>query len=335
MLSDCFVSVVAPLYNQARIIESFTDDLLAVLQHTYTNFEVLLIDDGSTDTTPTLVSQLLKRHPFIRYIRLSRHFGQEVAISAGLDSVIGDYVVVMLPETDPPDLIPTIVDMARKESAIVHGVRRKRSDEPFWISLGASLFYWYCDRVLQLNLPRNSTTYCVLNRQAVNAIIRIKDSSRYLRVFSGYVGFSRQSFVYDELRRGGGPAPRRLLPSLNLAIDIIVTNSTHPLRFVSLLGVFASMLNLLYMLYVVAIFLYRRDVAEGWTTTSLQNAGMFFFLCLILAVISEYIGRILAEARDRPLYYVLEEHNSSMMVEDQDRRNVVRESLYVDTDQIR
>jgi dolichol-phosphate mannosyltransferase len=325
--SDCFVSVVAPLSNDGEIVEAFVAETLAVLGANYANYELTLVDDGSTDDTVERVKALLPRERCIRLIRLSRRFGQEIAISAGLDTVIGDFVVVMLPDSDPPGLIPRMVEQSRGGSGIVFGIRASREGEPWLLRAGTSLFYDLCNRVLDLGLPRNSTHFRVLSRQAVNAVIQIKDRFRYLRTLSAYVGYDNQSFVYETISRRARRQRKSLWEAVNLAISIIVANSVQPLRLVSWLGVLISGMNLLYIGYIILIYLFKPNVAEGWTTESLQSATMFFFLFLILAAICEYLGRLLGESRDRPLYFVMAEHNSSVLMVDAERRNVVGESV--------
>lgn len=325
--SDCFVSVVAPLYNDAEIVEAFIVEVIIILQENYSNFELVLVDDGSTDHTGVKVTSLLNRYKCIRLIRLSRRFGTEIAIASGLDSIIGDFAVVMLPDSDPPQLIPEIVLQAREGQGVVFGIRKDRSGEPFMIRVATHLFYWLCRKILNLSLPENSTHFRVLSRQAVNALIQIRDRHRYLRLLSTYVGYTNQSFYYTSINRYGRPKTKGFFEALDLGIGIIVTNSTHPLRFVSGMGLFAGTLNVVYVAYVMAIYFFKDRVAEGWTTLSLQTAGMFFFVFLILTVLSEYVGHILEESKERPLYYVLEEKNSSVLIADQERRNVVKDSV--------
>jgi glycosyltransferase involved in cell wall biosynthesis len=321
---DCFVSVVAPLSNCGPFLTSFVDEVMGVLQLSYTNYELVLVDDGSEDDTPERVKACLTRHPCIRYIRLSRKFGTEIAIASGLDSVIGDFTVVMLPECDPPALIPEMVAQARAGQGVIFGVRRDRRGDPLWLRLGAFFFYWLARRLFHWVLPRNSTQFRVLSRQAVNAITRIKDRYRYLRLLSFHVGYANQSFAYTPEWRGGRRT-RGFWDSVGLAIGMVVAHSTHPLRWVTWLGVGASLLNLLYMGYAVGIYLFKPNVAPGWTTLSLQVSGMFFLMFLILTVLAEYLGRLVEESTNRPLYHVLEERNSNVLVAER-RMNIVTES---------
>jgi glycosyltransferase involved in cell wall biosynthesis len=324
---DVFVSVVAAVRNDAVIVQDFIRETLTVLDGTCAYYELLLIDDGSTDGTVQRVQDLLDTLPCIRLIRLSRHFGDEIAVYAGLESAIGDYVVTLMPATDPPSLIPELVETVMRSGGIVIGVRNSARREPFTSRLGAKLFYAICNRFLGLEVPEQSTHFRALSRRALNALLQIKDKYRYMKVFSTYIGYQHQTFAYGPAARPGSAAPQRgFRTSVNLAVNVMVANSTRLLRLVTGLGVVASGLNLLYMLYIVGIALFKKHVAEGWITLSAQNAGMFFFICIILSVLGEYIGRILAETQDRPLYYVMEERSSAVLVLEPQQKNVVTES---------
>lgn len=325
-IKDSFVSVVAPLHNDADIIEAFINETMRILVGNYADYELVLVDDGSSDATVERANALLREHRCIRIIRLSRNFGREAAIAAGLDSVIGDYVVVMLPCTDPPGLISEIVHKARTSGRILYGIAQDRGREPLLPRVGSLLFYWYVNSVLKLNMTRDSTFFRVLTRQAVNAITRVGDKHRYLRFLTTHVGFGSEGFAYREIQRSERCGKRDFRDAINTAIAIVVANSLHPLRFVSALAIAASLLNVFYSLYVIAIFFLKDEVAEGWTTTSLQSAGMFFLLFVILSVLSEYIGHLLVETRDRPLYHVHDEITSSVLIADEEKRNVVEDS---------
>ena len=193
-ISDCFVSVVAPVCNDGAIIEEFVRDVMHVLRGTYAHYELVLVDDSSEDESVARIASLLKEFECIRLIRLSRRFGEEIAIFAGLDTVIGDFVVVMLPNWDPPKLISRFVERARNGSEVVFGVTRGRSGESLLVRLGSSLFDWYCNRVLQFSLPKNSTQFRALSRQAVNAVTQVKNVHRYLRLLTAVWDSSAKAF---------------------------------------------------------------------------------------------------------------------------------------------
>jgi dolichol-phosphate mannosyltransferase len=316
--SDRYLSVIAPLWNDADILEPFVDELVAVLRKSFANFEVVLVDDGSSDDTVARVTGLMARYEPIRWIRLSRRFGQEIAIAAGLDAVIGDLVVVLLPDSDPPALVPQMVERALEGAEIVFGIRSSRKGEPLFLRLGAALFYWYCDRLLHLDLPKNSTHFRVMSRRVVNALIRIQDRGRYLRTLSQHIGYRSVGFPYELVQRRRVARTKSLFEAVDLAVNIVVTNSLRPLRMMSWLAAFLGAAN---GVAGVALFF-----VQGGDWSALQSGFSFALLFSILAVLCEYLGRAVDQSTGRPLYYVIEEKSGAMPVLDPDRGNVVTES---------
>jgi hypothetical protein len=165
-----------------------------------------------------------------------------------------------------------------------------------------------------------------MSRQAVNALLQVREQSRYLRVLTLTLGYQHDFFSYEVSPRPGYPRETRMGQEIATAIDLLAANTRHPLRLVTAVGLLGAIVNLVYAAYVVAIFLMKPSVAEGWTTLSLQLSGMFFCLCLILAVLSEYVGSILGEVRSRPLYFISQEANSSVLLEDTVQSSIVKES---------
>lgn len=325
MKTELFVSAVVPLRHDADVLEAFIAELTTVLAERYTHYEVVLVDDGSVDELTPVLRSVLARYDCVRSLRLSRWFGEDVAIGAGLDVVIGDYAVVLRANEDPPHLLPELVEMARRGADVVYGVRLDRRDEPWWYRQGTRLFYWYTRRVLKLGLPADTTQFRCLSRRVLNAISQIRDQHRYLRLLVRGVGFHQQPFPYQPIARRGR-ATRRPSDSVNLALALITDNTIHPLRVVSWLGLIAAGANLVYGTYVMLIWAFKPDVAEGWVTLSLQNALQFFLVALILTVLCEYVGRIFNRLREGPSYIVLEEQNSTILLRE-DRRNVVAEPV--------
>jgi len=322
--NDLFVSVIAPLKNAETIIADFIQEVCRTLQMHFSNYELILVDDNSQDRTMARVEQILAQVPCVRYIRLSRNFGTEIAITAGLETSIGDYVVVISPETDPTALIPEIVDRCRRGSGIVTGVSSAPLRRSYSSALFSRFFHWYTKKYLCVDLIPNATHFQCFSRQAVNAITKIKDRYRMIRLFSATVGFRNEPYPYPVKPGAEKKGKTVIWQNVNEAIEIIAANSHHPLRFVSWIGLLASALNLLYLIYIVMIYFFKSKVAEGWTTLSFQHAVMFFLIFVILAVLCEYTGKILEETWDRPLYVVLTESNSNVLISDATRRNVVR-----------
>lgn len=326
MEKNIVISVICPLHNDAGILPGFLAELTEALRAGFEFYEVILVDDGSTDETAPVVATMLQQYQRIRCLSLSRSNGREVAISAGLETAIGDFVVIMAPRTDPPQLVPDFVKACREGDGLVTGVSEAPKRVGVLSRAGSQLFHGYCRRYLGFDFQENTTDFRCLSRQVVNAVTRFHDRHRYLRIFTARTGFRHQTITYRPLARGGEPPPESLFAEINHAIEIIVANSKHPLRLVSRLGLALSALNALYIGYVVVIYLFKNRVAEGWTTSSLQSATMFFFIFLILAVLCEYVGRILEESQNRPLYFVAAEKNSPVTLEATMTKNIVNES---------
>ena len=321
MRSDRFVSVVAPVRDGGGRIGPFLDDVARLLARHFELWEIVLVDDGSRDATVLEVEERLEKIPNVRLLRLSRPFGVETAILAGLEAAIGDFVVVMRPAHDPPQEIPAMVERAVGGADIVAGVLP--DDVPdFWFArVGSRLFHAYAGRVLGVEAPRRGTDFRVLSRRAVNALVRIKDRLRHFRMHGALVGFATEEHPYRPLP--DAPRTRTLAERAALAVGVVVAGTTHPLRLVSLGGLFAAGLNVAYAIYVIVVYIVKEDVAPGWATLSLTSSAMFFLLFLALAVLSEYVGRILLEIRTAPQYWILEERVSNVMDARRERENVV------------
>jgi dolichol-phosphate mannosyltransferase len=330
---DVFVSVVAPLQDDVGLVDGFVDEVIEVLRAHYANYELVLVDDGSSDGTSARVEAALQRHTGIRLLRLSRRFGVEAAISAGLDGVIGDYVVVMMPESDPVDVIPAMLERAAAGAGVVFGVCHDRSEQSWMIRSGARFFYALAPR-LGLEVTPDATLFRVLSRQAVNAVNRIRDHTRYFRLLTMSVGFHSVPFEYRFKARRAPMRRKTLAQAVQLAVGLLTTQSMVPLRLASLLCLVACVGNLLALSYAVAVYLFLSAVEPGWTTRSLHSAAMFAILFACLAVLTEYVGRLLVGTRDRPLYHLYEERTSSAMIADETRRNVILESKVDETESV-
>jgi len=312
-MNESLVSVVAPLEGDTPdVVQAFVEETVAVLRGVVTHYEIILVDDGAGEATVTRVRALLERYDFVRFLRLSRHFGEETAITAGLDAAIGDYVIVMLPNMDPPTLIPEFLERARSEADVVYGVRMHRKSEPFWYRAGARLFYWYINKVVRAGIPEDSTQFRCMSRQVVNAITQIRGSDQYLRLLTSYIGFRKQGLPYAPLNRTGAAIVRPKREAVHLARALVMDHTTHPLRTVCWVGVVLAIFN----------FIVVATRSGGGSDGQLHGALAFLVIAVMLAAIGEYVAGIVNRLRDRPAYYVREEHTSSVLLREE-RKNVV------------
>lgn len=318
--ADIFVSVVSVLDASVKDGAAFLKSLHAHISPRYSNYEIILVDNAYPNDRFIPVRELLDVLPCVRILRLSRHFTVDTAIFAGLEAAIGDFVVVMSPAFDPVETVPKVVELNRAGEDVVQGISSVPMGGGLISGAGRTAFYAYNRQFLGVDIPKRATYLTGLTRRAVNSLTNTSRNQRYLRHLIRHVGYRIADFDYTPIQ---GPARRRTVKQGSLeAIEMISSYSTHPLRVVTVSAVIAGFLNLVYALYVVILNIVRQDIAEGWTTTSLQLSLMFFLLCIVLAVQAEYIGRILSESRREPSYFVMEELESETLIADLERRNV-------------
>lgn len=320
---DVLVSVVVCVKNDAHLIDGFASEVVALLSERYTDYEVIFVDDASTDGTPERIDAVLARHDGIRYLRLSRSFGREVALYAGMQSAIGDYVTIMSIHTDPPRLIPQMVERAVRHGGLVFGVSSQRLNEPALFGLVKSLFIFIAVRLLRIPLVKDATQFMVFSRQALNAILEIKDRYRHIRVFTSYIGYAQEGFEYVQENREGKAVARPLGAGIGAGIRIIFASTSVPMRAWAWLGVLVALVN---SGLGVAAAVQAVHHGGSWVT---QAAGVSTGLVLlvfsgVLALLTEYVTTLTEESRNRPLYYIREEKSSSVLLGDSARRNVTR-----------
>lgn len=324
---DYFVSVIAVLMNDAPMIEAFVQDLAGVLKSRYENYEILLIDNDSEDQTSTVMRGILAKEDCIRYVKLSSQYSMEAALSAGLEIAIGDVIITMEPECDPPGLLPSFVDKTIATGGVIYGIRLNH-DAAMAASyrIGKKIFHVLCKALFEFSPPRSAGFYMGLSRSAVNAIVQIKGKAKFLRVFGRRIGYRTDTIPYAvEPRR---PLRRQSLArSVDYGLAVIFTNSTRPLRLISLLGITAAVINLLGVGYILISALVRRSPVGPLSLLALQIAATGVFLFLIIVFLCEHYIRSVENVTDGPTYYIDHELTSSVMVSgEEQRRNVFEAS---------
>ena len=323
---DVLVSVIIPLHNAVSYISDYVHELGEILENHFKNYEIILIDDGCTDETVSTIYTLQTELKNLLLFRLSRHFGVDIALTAGLDNCIGDFVITLNPITDPVTLIPEMVSLGQQGHEVVYGVMHSdminSQQRGKFAHFLYQKFYQYFDKLTDSAIPENFSSYRMCTRHVLNYVLQHEDRHRLLKVIPALAGFKHTQVTYMPLMRAGYSQTTPLLPALFKGIDIIFSTSIKPLRIVTFTAIGMAVLNMLYTVYILLIALFKQDVAEGWITLSLQSTGMFFLLSVILAILSEYIFRMMESTHKRPLYQITEERFSGVLTHRQ-RLNVV------------
>ena len=308
-MSDIKLSVVAPMFNEEAIIEHYLERTLAVLNQHVANYELILVDDGSTDHTVSRCLSFIKANKNIRLISFSRNYGHEIASTAGLDHALGDYVVLM--DTDlqhPPELIPDMVKKAFEGFDVVCALRVNREQESWFKRTTAHLFYSLSRKMTGFNLEANTGNFRLLSRSVVDSLKKMKESNRHLIMMFAYVGYKTATIDFHCPPRLAGKSKYNLRKLIGLSLDSIIGFSSRPLRLMSCFSVIISIIMMFYAGFILIQKLFsHQQLADGIASIIFLTAGLFSVLFLFLAIISEYISRILIETKNRPLYNLKEE----------------------------
>jgi dolichol-phosphate mannosyltransferase len=323
MRHDLFVSVIIPLEDDRDILPGFVSEIDAVMRGNFSNYELIFVDDGSADRTLSFFQRARAEIPNFRYFRLTRPFGFEIAIACGLEQAIGDVIVVLNPTCDPPSRIPHFAEKANETDGIVIGVKAAATRRPLIYRAAYAIYFATCRIFLERSQVYGATHFIGLTRTALNALLRIKDSFRYIRVLAMYAGFAVTTVPYEMLSRRVPARRRPILPLLASAGQLIVSNSDRPLQIAASLSALMGLIDFLFIFYVIFIRIFRAHVEPGWASTNLFAAVMFTVLFFVLAIVCQYLAQIRSEIKSRPLYVVQTELQSNVMPGGEDARNVV------------
>lgn len=303
------ISVTAPVLNEEQIIERFyarVSDALA-----QRDWELVLVDDGSTDETPRLLDELAARDDRVKVIRLARNFGYQAAVIAGLDHCRGEIVVTIDADLqDPPELISEMLERWAEGADVVYAVRRQRVGEGRLKLLTARWFSTIFGRFADLEVPVNAGDYRLLDRRAVDALLRMRERSRFMRGMSVWVGYTQSSVPYDRDQRYAGETRYRWRTLVRISLDAISSFSHVPLQIATLVGFGVSFLAFLGIPYVIISRLFDLYV-EGLSTVLFAILFLGGIQLITLGIIGEYLSRVYDEVKRRPLYLVGERRNLS------------------------
>jgi len=298
------LSVVAPLFDEEENLPELHRRLTEALAATGLEYEIVLVDDGSTDRTPGLIDELAARDGRVVGLHLSRNFGHQPAVSAGLDLARGDAVVVVDGDLqDPPELIGPLVDRWREGFEVVYAVRRRR-DEAWPKRLGYHAFYRLLGALSDLEIPLDSGDFCLMDRKVVDVLNHLPERMRFVRGLRAFVGFRQAGLEYDRPARAAGSAKYTFRRLAALAVDGLVSFSGRPLRLATYLGLAAVAVAVALLVWIFHDAFARGQSPPGWASTAVIVLFMGSVQLLCLGIIGEYIRLIFLETKGRPTYIV-------------------------------
>lgn len=309
--NEIFVSVAFAVRDAETHLEPWLRRLTALLRENFRYYEVLIVDDASADGTVALVERLEREEKNLRLYCLPRSRGTDLALVAALDHAIGDFTVVIDPRSDPPEPILEMVDLAAAGAEIVYALPRERVRKRGVYNRLTRAFLRIVARLNDIDLPRAMSTYRLFSRTVLNYMLEAADRHRTLFLAPALSGYKYAALEYEPLRAAAPPRRGALGELVSKAVTLTFSTSVRPLRFVSLMSLGVSGLTLLYSVYVLLAAFLMDDVAEGWASLSLQVAGLFCLVAIVLAVMSEYLLQVIELTNRRPIYHVARQSQSS------------------------
>ncbi|WP_288368554.1 glycosyltransferase family 2 protein [uncultured Alcanivorax sp.] len=299
------LSLVVPLYNERSMLPLFFERVLPVLFSLDLYWEIVLIDDGSDDGSAQYIRNVIGRTPGIRLIKLSRNFGKEAAMTAGLEHAKGDAVIVLDADLqDPPEQIPAMVECWESGIDVVLMQRRSRAGETAFKRWSAHLFYRLLNRTSRTNIPVDTGDFRLISRKAVTALLLLKERNRYMKGLFAWIGMSTQVIQYDREPRAAGETKWDYPGLVGLALEGLTSFSISPLRWATLIGLIAASMGAVFGVWIVVKTLMLGDATSGYPSLVAIISFLGGIQLMSVGIVGEYVGKTYMESKQRPVYLI-------------------------------
>ncbi len=299
------ISIVVPMYNETDNLNQFFFRFTTVLNHLKISYEIICVNDGSTDNTLPQLLEYQKHNPFIKIVELSRNFGKELALTAGIDHSSGAAVVPIDADLqDPPELIETFLAKWHEGYEVVYATRRMRRGESFFKRITAKFFYRFIESISDIHIPKNTGDFRLMDRRVVDSLSQLPERTRFMKGLFAWVGFKQTAIYYDRDPRQAGQSKWNYWRLWNFAIDGITSFSMLPLKIWSYIGFFLSFMSMCYATFLIVRTLLFGIELPGYASMMVVILFLGGIQLITLGVIGEYLGRIYNEVKARPLYLV-------------------------------
>jgi polyisoprenyl-phosphate glycosyltransferase len=298
-------SIVAPNFNESASVEPFYQRIKAAMDDLGEPWELVWVDDGSTDGSTDKIRLLGEQDPHVRPVIFARNFGHQIAVTAGLDYSRGQAVIIMDSDLqDPPEVIPDLISKWKEGFEVVYAIRKEREGETWFKLFTASLFYRLIYRITDVNIPLDTGDFRLMDRKVVDVLNQMRERHRFLRGMSAWVGFKQVGVNYKRAARFAGETKYPLKKMLKFASDAITGFSYFPLQMATYLGFLSAGISILAIPIVIALRLAGSSSFFGQATTLIAVLFLGGVQLISLGILGEYIGRLYDEAKHRPLYIV-------------------------------
>lgn len=300
------ITILIPAYNEEEVLYQLYYRLNEVINKIENyRFEMLFLNDGSTDRTLPIIKELREQDPRVSYVDLSRNFGKETAMLAGFDYAEGDALIIIDADLqDPPELIPQMIELWEEGYDDVFAKRRSRTGETWFKKWTSKTFYRILQKVSRINIEEDTGDFRLLDKRCVIALRKMRETQRYTKGMFSWIGFNKKEIMFDRDPRAAGDTKWNYSKLMDLAIEGITSFTTFPLRISSFFGFLVSFLAFLYILFIVFKTIFFGEEITGYPSTMSVILFLGGIQMLSLGVIGEYLGRIFNETKNRPLYFI-------------------------------
>jgi dolichol-phosphate mannosyltransferase len=306
-VSEPIFSVIVPIFNELENLPLLYDRVTSVMDSTGETWELILVDDGSSDGSTDVIRQLAAQDPRVRPVIFARNFGHQIAVTAGMDYSRGQAVTIIDADLqDPPEVILDLIEKWREGYQIVYAVRSEREGESWFKLTTASLFYKLIYKITDVNIPLNTGDFRLIDRKALTVINDMREWNRFLRGMGAWVGFKQIGVEYKRHARHAGQTHYPLKKMMQLALNAVTGFSTYPLKLLNYGGIFLVGLSVLLLILYLILAAFNRVDLSYVLATWLSLIFLSGVLLLGMGILGEYIGRSYDEAKGRPLYIVAE-----------------------------
>ena len=300
------ITILVPAYNEQEVLPMLYERLTKLMEENNNyDFEVLFVNDGSKDETLNIIKNLRENDKRICYLNLSRNYGKETAMIAGLDYSKGDAVVIIDADLqDPPELIPEMIKCWEEGYDDVYAKRRSRRGESFLKKFTSKMYYKILQRFTRIDICKDAGDFRLLDRRCVEALKQMRESQRYTKGLYSWIGYNKKEILFDRDPRAAGKTKWNYRKLISLSVDGITSFTTAPLRWATFLGVLVSIIGFIYMIYTIIKTIVRGVDVPGYASTMVVILFLGGIQLIFLGVIGEYLGRAFSETKSRPLYFV-------------------------------